>query len=67
MPPADSELSLTAEEKSKLRQWISDGADWSQHWSFEPVDRPELPEVEQADWPRNGIAHFILERLEEEG
>ena len=67
MPPADSELSLTAEEKSKLRQWISDGADWSQHWSFEPVDRPELPEVEQADWPRNGIDHFILERLEEEG
>ena len=67
MPPADSELSLTAEEKSKLRQWISDGAEWSQHWSFEPVERPELPEVKQADWPRNGIDHFILERLEEEG
>lgn len=67
MPPADSELSLTDEEIAKLRQWITDGAEWSQHWSFEPVDRPELPEVEQADWPRNGIDHFILERIEEEG
>ncbi|HCR28846.1 MAG TPA: hypothetical protein DIV79_02360 [Opitutae bacterium] len=67
MPPADSELSLTDEEIAKLRQWISEGADWSQHWSFEPVDRPELPEVENASWPRNGIDHFILKRLEEEG
>ena len=67
MPPADSELALTEEEIAKLRQWITDGAEWNQHWSFEPVDRPELPKVENASWPRNGIDHFILERIEEEG
>ena len=67
MPPADSELSLAEEEIAKIRQWISDGAEWSQHWSFEQVKRPELPEVENASWARNGIDHFILERLEDEG
>lgn len=67
MPPADSDLSLTDEEIAKLKQWISEGAEWSQHWAFEPVERPELPEVENASWPRNGIDHFILQRLEEQG
>jgi len=67
MPPADSDLSLTNEEIAKLKKWISEGAEWSQHWSFEPVERPELPEVENANWPRNGIDHFILERLEAQG
>jgi len=67
MPPVDSELSLSSEEKAVLRQWISEGAKWSGHWAFEPVKRPALPEVSDPDWVRNGIDAFILARLDEEG
>lgn len=67
MPPPDSELSLSASEKQMIQQWIKEGAEWENHWSFEPVARPELPDVYQKKWPRNGIDHFILARLEEEG
>ncbi len=67
MPPPDSGLSLSAEEKAILEKWIADGAEWSGHWSFEPVKRPELPEVANEAWVRNGIDAFILSRLEAEG
>lgn len=39
----------------------------SAHWSFRPIIRPDLPKVRNPDWVRNGIDHFILARLEQEG
>jgi hypothetical protein len=39
----------------------------SKHWSFQPVVRPPLPRVRQADWPRNFIDRFVLARLESQG
>jgi len=67
MPPKDSNLSLSPEEKERISQWIAEGAEWKNHWSFEPVVRPELPKVEDSEWSRNGIDRFVLARLEEEG
>ena len=67
MPPIESELSLSSEEKSLFRQWIEEGAEWKGHWSFEPVIRPELPEVTYKNWPRNGIDHFVISKLTEQG
>ena len=37
------------------------------HWSLQPVVRPEIPAVQQVDWPRNAIDYFILARQEEVG
>lgn len=37
------------------------------HWSFQPVVRPELPEVADEAWTRNPIDRFILARLEAAG
>src|SRR5438105_288931 len=37
------------------------------HWAFIAPVRHALPAVKQAGWPRNGIDHFILARLESEG
>jgi len=37
------------------------------HWSFEPLDRPSLPEVSDEPWPRTDIDRFILARMEKEG
>jgi hypothetical protein len=34
------------------------------HWSFQPVQRPSLPQVTRADWCRTPIDRFILAELE---
>lgn len=38
-----------------------------EHWCWQPVREPSVPEVEQRDWPQNEIDQFILSRLESEG
>ncbi len=66
MPPPDQNRQLSSDQKEMLRRWIKQGAPWARHWSFEPPVRPELPKVKQADWPANGIDHFVLKKLESE-
>ena len=41
-------------------------ADASKHWAFIKPVRPALPQVRNAQWPRNAIDHFVLARLEKE-
>ena len=38
MPPAEAGDPLTAEQVETLRRWIAQGAEWTGHWSFEPVE-----------------------------
>jgi len=66
MPPPDSKLSLSDEEKNVLRRWIAEGAEYEAHWSLIPPASASLPKVKQANWPRNEIDRFILDRLEKE-
>src|SRR3954452_20190067 len=37
MPPPETKLSLTAADQELIRQWIADGAKYSEHWSFQPL------------------------------
>ncbi len=67
MPPSDSGRSLNSQQIDLLKRWVAEGAEWQQHWSFVPPERPGLPKVESSDWLRNGIDAFILSRLEAEG
>ncbi|REJ87154.1 MAG: DUF1553 domain-containing protein [Planctomycetota bacterium] len=68
MPPADSNLSLTAGEIELIRRWIDSGAEWGGHWAFEPITRPAVPDVSSLDVDvRNPIDAFIIDRLEREG
>ncbi len=34
MPPAESGKSLTLAQRSLLKQWISEGAPWEDHWAY---------------------------------
>ena len=66
MPPPSATRQLKKNEIDLIRRWIDQGADWQEHWAFIPPTRPALPEVSDADWPRNGIDQFILSRLDQE-
>ncbi len=67
MPPVYSGRILSAAEIATLERWIAQGAKWQKHWSFTPPERPDFPTVTNRSWPRNGIDHFVLARLEQEG
>ena len=78
MPPDGDRLS--AEQIGIIRAWIDQGAVWPEsadevdprvakagnHWSFKPLRRPSLPELQDA-WVRSPIDAFILTKLNEAG
>lgn len=65
MPPTDHGPRLKAEEVTLIHQWISEGAQWSQHWAYRPLNQPTPPKIKNASWARNAIDHFVLAELEE--
>ena len=63
MPPPESKLSISKDETDKIRQWIRQGAEWKDHWSFIPV-AAEIPVPNTKNsWPRNNVDHFVLNAL----
>ncbi|MEQ9071986.1 MAG: DUF1549 domain-containing protein, partial [Gimesia chilikensis] len=64
---ADSGKSLKPEEIELIKRWVQSGAAWQEHWAYVKPERAKLPNVKQADWPRNAIDYFVLSRLEKEG
>ena len=66
MPPPDSNRSLSKKEKEMLRQWIADGAEWSEHWAF---IKPEAAKINTSnrDWKRNAIDQLVLAKVSENG
>ncbi len=67
MPPPESHLVLTTEQKDTLRRWIAEGAEYEGHWAFIPPTLSPVPEVSDTRWPANSIDRFVLQRLEEDG
>jgi hypothetical protein len=67
MPPASSHKTLAPGEIELLRQWIDDGAAWSEHWAFRAPAVLDPPAVRGGAWPRNDVDRFVLARLEAEG
>lgn len=67
MPPANSGKQLSAKQIELLKQWIVEGAEYTGHWAFLPVVRPEQPKVNDRAWAKAPIDRFVLARLEAEG
>ena len=65
MPPEGAPL--TPNQVDLLKRWIAEGAEWKQHWSFEPLRRPETPAVKHGAWVKSPIDAFILSKLEAKG
>jgi hypothetical protein len=79
MPPDGAGEALTPQQIGLVRAWIDQGANWpdsaagengpvpgSEHWSFQPLTRPDVPPVENVQWVRNDIDRFILAKLEQQ-
>ncbi len=67
MPPPKSKLTLTDRQISMLKRWVESGARWTGHWSFQPIVRPDLPLLNDKEWPRGAVDAFVLARLEAAG
>jgi mono/diheme cytochrome c family protein len=67
MPPPEAHKTLKPEQIALLREWVRQGAEYEQHWSFIAPKPQNVPEVRQKEWVRNAIDNFVLARLESEG
>jgi hypothetical protein len=67
MPPASTKKTLTAQQKTILREWIAEGAKYERHWAFVAPAPSPAPETRQRDWAKSPIDQFVLARLEKEG
>lgn len=67
MPPPDSHLDLSPAEKDILRRWIEQGAEWRDHWAFNPIQLPTPPTVPPSATVVNPIDQFVVAKLEAEG
>lgn len=65
MPPPETKKPLSPQQIETLRRWVAAGAPWGQHWAFEPIQSPDVPDVNA--FPsrplRNPIDHFVQARL----
>ncbi|MCF7784593.1 MAG: PSD1 and planctomycete cytochrome C domain-containing protein [Prosthecobacter sp.] len=59
MPPPSSPKQLTNVERDLFRRWIAEGAEYQNHWAFEPIKRPVVPKSDS----KNPIDAFIEAKL----
>ncbi len=75
MPPPEFGAAMTEQEAGLIEQWIRDGANLEQHWSFIPPVRAGLPSVDIAKihpeldpaWNHHPIDRFVLQTLSSRG
>ncbi|MEI6872639.1 MAG: DUF1549 domain-containing protein, partial [Verrucomicrobiota bacterium] len=67
MPRPDHGPRLSEAEVALFKDWIQQGAVWSEHWAFVPPKDQPHPALKQAAWPKSGLDAWILSRLEAKG
>src|SRR5437016_2299667 len=79
MPPKDKKLS--DEDIANLTAWVKMGAPdprvttvahkkdsngtGKEHWAWQKLSKPAVPEVQDTAWPKTPVDNFILARLDE--
>ena len=68
---------LNSNQIALINDWIRQGGKFpadepvvegpDKHWAFQPIERPEVPAVQAAEWPANAIDQFVLAKLEARG
>ncbi len=67
MPPPESNLKLSEQEKETIRKWIAQGARYEPHWAFVSPVKATMPAAGAGDWANNEIDAFILSALRRRG
>ncbi len=68
MPPVAHGDALAPREIAIIERWISDGAQWEEHWAYEPeVLHPVEVSDELADWGQNEIDAYVLSAMHAKG
>jgi hypothetical protein len=57
MPPPTAHKKLSDQQKQLLQRWIAEGAEYQQHWSYEPPVKAEVPSGKQ---PVDALVHQRL-------
>lgn len=76
MPPEGDPV--TEQELNILRAWINEGLEWdearlptpapeTEHWAFQPIQRPEIPKVKNSKWIKTAVDSFIASQHEKHG
>ncbi len=63
-PRGESSVATSAPTAGSAKPKPVDAKTW---WSFQPIRKPQPPEVKDNAWPRNNIDRFILAKLEAAG
>lgn len=63
MPPPDYNKPLDRPQRKAIKQWIRDGADYQEHWSFAPVVKPPVP----AGHAEHPVDAFLIEKMAVKG
>jgi len=61
MPPPESNRKLTARQKEILKRWVAQGAEYQQHWAYEPPVKAPVPAGQ------NAVDVLVRKRLAEVG
>lgn len=78
MPPDEQ---LSDDQVAVLTRWVEIGAPWpesdqhvapsfdakQEHWAFQPIRHPEMPQVADQSWIRSPVDRFVLAKLESHG
>ncbi|MCG8584543.1 MAG: DUF1549 and DUF1553 domain-containing protein, partial [Pirellulales bacterium] len=58
---------LSAKQKKLLKDWIRQGAEYAEPWSYSAPVKHAEPKLKNSKWARNFVDRRVLERLESEG
>ena len=58
------EHKLSGEEIDILTKWVNQGAEWGEHWAYQSLKKPVIPQSDDSNWGSNHIDAYILSKLE---
>ena len=66
MPPPETGKRLNDEQKKILEDWIRQGAEYEEHWSFLPISKPEIPTNLSKSKSSHPVDLFLSQKIEEQ-
>jgi hypothetical protein len=67
MPPPESNLVMTEQEKRILERWVEQGAEYKTHWAFIPPVKSPLPGQAAGEPQQHPVDAFVRQKLPEHG